>query len=356
MTLSIFLAIGESWEEFEKIGQDKLLINNNYHYYSQNFEKVNIFSYGKKSAKLLPNVYLKGNRYGLNRFIYSLFLPIIYSKEIKDSNILRGMQLTGAIPAMTAKLIFRKKFVFNYGYNYIEYSRLDNKPIQAVILTLLKNIITKFADKIIVTTSDLAQNLPRKKTVVIPNSIDTDKFKAFRTNKDIDILFVGRLEKQKNLQFLLDAISLTSQKIKVIFVGSGIEKVQLINKAKHLKINFQLFSNIAHDKLPKLYNRARVFILPSLIEGHPKALLEAMSCGLPVIGTNVNGINNLIKHNETGLLIEQNPNSLARAIIKILNSLQCRKKLGKAARKYILDNYESRKIWIKEISLLKSVV
>ena len=77
--------------------------------------------------------------------------------------------------------------------------------------------------------------------------------------------------------------------INVKFVGSGSQKEELVKLAVKLGVNLKVTDQIPNEKLPETYRQADIFVLPSLAEGHPKALLEAMSCGLACMASNIPG-------------------------------------------------------------------
>ena len=358
MNLSVFLAIGESWEEFERKGQASLFINNNLKFYSKYFEAVYLFSYGNKSGKILDNVYLISNKYNLNRFLYALLIPLLNKRQIRNSSVLRGMQLTGGIPGITAKFFFRKPFVINYGYDYAKFARLEGKFIQSILFKLIEGFILRFSDEIIVTSVPLKQKIASRgmhKIHLIQNSIDTDLFKPkTEIKKNNLVLFVGRLERQKNLELLIYAIfKLKSNRLKLLFIGSGSQKERLLEIARKLRVNLLIKKPIPNEKLPKFYNQATVFVLPSVAEGNPKALLEAMSCGLTVIGTNVSGIKEIIRHHYNGILISNKTETLTKAIETVLSNRSLRYRLGERARITILKKFNARINWMKEVRLLK---
>jgi len=322
----------------------------------QNFEKVFIFSYGKKSKKLLKNVFLLGNKYRIHRFVYSFIFPIIYKKEIKQSRIIRGMQITSAIAGSVSKILYKKKVIINYGYDYGNVAKIEKKYLHALLFKLMDNIIFNFVDGVIVTTRQLKKKISILTDVplyLIPNSINTKIFKPMRRKKSIDILYIGRLEKQKNLKLIIDAASLLKKKISTVFIGDGKQRNLLITHAKINKVNLKILSSKPHNLLNNFYNKTKIFILPSLEEGHPKALLEAMSCGVAVIGTNVTGIKNLIINNKNGILSKLDSYELSKKIELLLKNSKLRQKLSSNARQYIISNYNSISTWKKEILLLK---
>ena len=363
MNLGVFLAIGESWEEFERNGQATLFINNNFKYYSHAFKKVYVFSYGVKSSALLPNVYLIGNRYRLHRFMYAIILPFLHYRLIKNCSVLRGMQLTGVIPSLIAKVIYRRKIVFNYGYDYSKAAKQSNQIFRAWLLQLLKYCAAYLSDAIIVTTERLKKSFPlyfRNKIYVVPNGVDTQLFspsKQKNAQKTITAIFVGRLETQKNLELLINSIArLSKTNRQLLLIGSGSQEYKLLDLARKLKVLVTRYANIPHQDLPKYYNRAKIFMLVSRFEGHPKALLEAMSCGLPAIGTDVEGINDVLIHNKNGLLVRQTVIDVSKKMKMLLSNEYLAKKLGSNARKTIVEKYESKETWNKEVRLLTSII
>jgi glycosyltransferase involved in cell wall biosynthesis len=114
--------------------------------------------------------------------------------------------------------------------------------------------------------------------------------------------------------------------------------------------------SIPNTALPEKLHQATIFILPSLYEGHPKALIEAMACGLAVIGTDVEGIRDVIQHGETGWLCQPDAESIRGAIHHLLNHPELCRQLGKRAREYILANYSLTQIADQEFALFQRIL
>ena len=124
---------------------------------------------------------------------------------------------------------------------------------------------------------------------------------------------MGRLEPEKNLFNLIEALSPTNLTLDIY--GSGELQEPLQRKAKKLNVPINFMGVVPNQELPDFLNRYRYYILPSLHEGMPKSLLEAMACGLICIGTDVNGINEVIEDNVNGLLAQTtSPKALTEAI------------------------------------------
>jgi|SRR3989344_3996522 len=358
MILSIFLSLGESWEDLEIHGQDELFIKNNLHNYSRKFERIYVFSYGKKSTLIHKNIFVLPNRFGLHRFIYTFLCPLLYQKELRESNVIRGMQVTGGIPALFAKLLYKKNVVINYGYDYARVAWIEKKYLHSLVHNILDKILLPTFDAIIYTAPFLKRHLSlmsARHMYYIPNGINTTIFKPRQQTKKYDVLFVGRLEQQKNPLLLLRALQLVKKTLRVAIVGTGSMKKVLFEKATKSRAKIFFIDKVPHSKLPTYYNRARLFILPSSIEGHPKALLEAMSCGMAVIGSDVEGIREVITSRHNGLLVSPTIPQLVYAINLLLANSQLCKKLGVMARKTIQQKFNSEQTWNKEIRLLSKL-
>lgn len=360
MNLGVFLAIGESLTDLVNKGQLKRLINYNIHAYSQAFDKVYIFSYTNEKIFSLPNnCQLIPNTSGLHRYLYSIILPIIKREEIVSCDVLRGLQLSGGIPASIAKIIYAKKFVINYGYDYSKFAKIESKSLQSFLYKLIEIPIIKLADAVIVTSHDIKRKLAKKikqsKTFYIPNGVDTKLFRPLpqKPNKNFSVIYLGRLEKQKNLENLLIALA-DFKNIRVTLFGSGSLKGALKKAASKLKVNLTINKPIGYQQIPKILSKADVFVLPSLAEGNPKVLLEAMACEKAVIGTKVSGIKEIITSGYNGLLTDVTSKSIAVAIDKLQDN-GLREKLGKNARQYIIKNYDINQLLSKEVGLLKKV-
>lgn len=360
MNLGLVLAIGESFKDFKQKGQDSLLVTQNIKSYSNYFNKVNIFSYKNEKYPLYSNNQLISNAHNIQRYIYALIMPILNIKQFKQCDVIRGLQITGGIPCIVAKILFKKPFVVNYGYDYEQFARLEGKQIQALFYKIVIYFVVKFADAVIITSSHLKQRIIEyapKKIELIPNSVDINIFKPSikKRNNIKTILFVGRLEKQKNLFNLIEAISLLKYEKSLIFIGEGSQKVKLEKYAYDKKVKLRILEPVPHNKLAIFYRSADIFVLPSLIEGHPKVLLEAMSSGLSCVGADIQGIREIIGNKKTGVLTGTSSEEISKSIEYLIKNPMIARQLGEKARHHIKKCYDSTKILDLEIKLLKNV-
>jgi glycosyltransferase involved in cell wall biosynthesis len=210
------------------------------------------------------------------------------------------------------------------------------------------NYIQKFFYKfglknvdIFIAPSKYIQNLAKTDVSLIihlPNFIELHKFHELKNN--YNLLFVGRLEKIKGIEFLIQAIALI---IKVVpqttltIIGEGSHKTDLFNLTKrlHLEKYIQFIGWVENKDLDTYYEKASIVVVPSAdIEVFGLVILEAMSMGRPVIGTNVGGIPEIIDDGINGYLVEpKNPEQIAVKVIKLFSEGDLLTALGRNARK-----------------------
>jgi glycosyltransferase involved in cell wall biosynthesis len=102
----------------------------------------------------------------------------------------------------------------------------------------------------------------------------------------------------------------------------------------------KFYGELQYEQVPEAYKTADIYVIPSLFEGTPKSLLEAMYNGLPVIGSDTNGIKNIIKDGENGLLFKvSNDRELTIKLKQIIENKELREKLGDNAITHVKNNY-----------------
>jgi glycosyltransferase involved in cell wall biosynthesis len=360
LTLGLFLAIGESLGDFQKKGQLKRLLNYNVKKYSQAFDKVYIYSYADEKYILPQNCQLIGNRYHLHRYVYAFLIPILNYKTVKNCNVLRGLQVSGGIPALVSKIILGKHFIFNYGYDYYEFAKIEKKHLQAILHLILKKPMLLMADKVLVPSKTLAQKLNKiykNKIIYAPNGVDTKLFhpaKKKLKRKILQLVFIGRLEEQKNLVNLIEAAKLLKIPHTLTFYGSGSLSTQLTNLSKKLAVSLKIKAPVDYTKVANILRNCDVFVLPSSCEGSSKILLEAIASGCAIVASNIPQIAEIITDGKNGVLSDQDPESLKRAINK-LSSYFIREKIGTEARILAQKNYEINNLLVREVSILKNL-
>lgn len=349
------LALGDSFESMAKTGQDVQFKKVYLKGYSKHFDKVIVFSYGTLIPEGLPkNVEVLPNAKKVHRYLYAFLIPFIYKHKLREASVLRAYHQSGTIPAILTHILYRKNFIFNHAFNYKNFALIEHKYLQYLLFYIVDPMAFFFAKKIFV--ANLKYISKSKKTIFLPNGVDTDLFRLknnFSIGKPARIITVGRLEPQKNHLMLVQALA--GLEVELTIIGNGKLKSILEKEAKKHKVRLVIVHRLEYDKLPKKLQAADIFVLSSTLEGHPKALLDAMACGLAVVGTNVEGTKEIIKHNQNGLLCELNPTSMRHEVIKLIGSAKLRKKLGLAARRTVEQNYSLDKLLITETKVVVKI-
>ena len=186
---------------------------------------------------------------------------------------------------------------------------------------------------------------PAEKIRIIPNGVDVDKFRPEGDEVESLILWVGRFVQEKGLEYLIKGLHIVAKKqpaVKLAMTGDGplLPKIQRIVKRYKLTENVIFLGLRSREEIPSIINKASIYALPSLNEGMPYALLEAMACGKPVVGSDIPGISDVITHGQNGLLIPpRNSEALANAILKLLDDGNLRRRLGRNARRLMVEKY-----------------
>lgn len=207
-----------------------------------------------------------------------------------------------------------------------------------------------FTDELIVLNKcdqDIAVNklgYAKKNVHIIPNGVDINKFLPNlipKPNPPIKIIMVGRLWPQKDPKTLFRAVKMLLEKnidVTVTFVGDG----ELMHELNKLAENYP--KNIIFlgwkDNISELLPQQSVFVLPSLWEGMPLAILEAMSCGLPCVVTNIPGNNDLVRDGYNGFLFEiADHEKLAFLLENYYNNPELLSEHSRNARAFVKEHF-----------------
>jgi glycosyltransferase involved in cell wall biosynthesis len=224
----------------------------------------------------------------------------------------------------------------------------------------LEKKIFRDADRVVVTTPEMHRTVIERyqavpeRVRVIPNFVQVDRFKPAESPvPSRKLCFVGRMHREKNLENLLEATR--GLDLELLMIGGGELREPLERRSREENRPVRFLGNVPNANLPGILQEAAAFVFPSLWEHHPKALLEAMACGLPVIGTRVAGIQELIEHRQTGYLCGTSAEELRAAIQAVLNDPELRIALGRNARDSIVRNFSLERVIELELALLEEM-
>ena len=232
---------------------------------------------------------------------------------------------------------------------------------------LSRNMLKQIADIYIVASKsneNLMKKLKVKNIRLLANGVDIDKFKFNSKNRiEKNILFVGRFEKRKGLHVLIDSLKYLSQKVHLIIIGPhyndeyAAEILRRINEINNETEHFiEYLGSINHEKLVEYLQKTSMMVCPSLSEDFGMVVIEAMSCGTPVIASCTGGLIDIITDGDTGILFQtSNSNELAQKIEYLNENKDIRGKIGKNGREKVEKNFSWYIIVQKLLKIYKTL-
>jgi glycosyltransferase involved in cell wall biosynthesis len=363
--LGLLPAIRGGLGDLARSGQHTRLVDGYLRRYAGVFDAVRYFSYLPESlgdftrdAELLARVTLLPGG-GWHPWLYTLLLPLRHRRALAGCSVLRVFQITGAVPAIVARRCFGVPFVTTYGFSY---AALARSPLTRVLRRAVESAALATADAVIVTTPALEAYVrgrrPRGQVHLIPNGVDTASFRpAPRPPRDTrELLYVGRLSDEKNLDVILEAAARLAGDVQVTFLGDGLARPRLEARAQALGVRLRVRPVVPHAEVAAVMAAADVFVLASFSEGHPKVLLEAMASGVPCVASDCEGNRSLALDGQTGLLFDPHrPDELADRLGRLLADPGLAARLAATARAMVVDRYDLGALLDKEIALLQGI-
>lgn len=379
INLLVIFSFGTSLLEWKKKGLLEREISI-YKRFSKEGVNIGFLSYGNDSdLKLIKkknnfNVFPIRSHYKgkIIPVITPLLMVLVNKKYFRNFDIVKSNQMTGSSFLWFIKYFYQKRVILRCGYEKFKNEVYIFKNFRKSLFKLFYLCFLYVYEWIsyhtcdhIVFSNDYDKNyainlfkIDSKKVSVIPNYVDMNIFKPNNMpKKENSSIFVGNLNLFKNLENLINAFKILKG-FSLSVVGSGELKAGLIKKVKenNLENTIVFLGRIPNEELPSIYNEHELFILPSFTEGNPKALLEAMSCGVICIGSNVKGINNVIKHNINGYLCETDSESISNVIKFAYSNSTKNDMIVRNALDYIKNHHSIEVICKKELRLYHQIL
>jgi glycosyltransferase involved in cell wall biosynthesis len=300
----------------------------------------------------IPHLKWEFATFSLTYLTYNFFSIFYAIKAIKKYkiDILHANSLIAGCVGVIVKRIAKVPLVYTLYGTAPDNIKARGKLLGGILVLLERRALIA-ADiiisptKYILDTTIAYYNLPLNARI-IPSGIDITKFLKGNSDKikgefgikdEKVILFVGRLVSVKGLDYLLMAMKEVVKEcptVRLFIVGDGPLEDNLRRMTKELDLEDNIiFTGIRQD-IPDFLAASDVVVLPSLHEGMPNVVLEAMVAGRAVVTSNITSMPEIIKHGETGLLIEpKNPEKLRESLLLLLKNEELRKTLGENAKK-----------------------
>lgn len=332
--------------------------------------KVTFFTYGDRedlyftqAVAPITVVPFSGGRWlRSSPYLAPFWLALCQRRHLLRLDVVKTNQMLGSWAGVLAKALYHVPLVVRCGFDHYRFAVRGGKPrLSRALWYWTSRTAYRAADRVVLTSEEDRRfvqerfGVPADRIRVIPNAIDTSRFRPLQGERFIRrVLFVGRLEPQKNLFALLDAVKDTDLALDIIGEGALREEIEWYVAAHSLPV--RLLGRVPNRTLPEVMNRYPVLVLPSRYEGNPKVLLEAMSCGLAVVGANTEGINEVIRHGENGYLCGTDPASIRGALLAVLDDDALRSRLGARGRDFVIIRHELDRIVRDEIDLYQQLV
>jgi glycosyltransferase involved in cell wall biosynthesis len=273
---------------------------------------------------------------------------------LKDVDVIQSVTYPAAGTGwLLSKLLNKPSVLYCHDFFQDLWKYIRSNPISQTLYPLAENFIAHSPYDWAITPSNYSRHsltdagFNPKKITVIPHGIDP-KFKPMKSFwrkkynlEDKKVFgFIGRLWDfgQKGIPYLIEAAKLVVEQIpdaRLVLAGSGYEKVEPLVKKFGLEEFVIPLGRIPIGTEPQFYCMLDVFCGASIAEGMSLVYAEASRCGIPVVSTNSTSLPELIKHNETGILVPpRNPKALAEATIKLLENKKLAEKMGKKGAEY----------------------
>ena len=358
--LLICMTPGVGLNTWEKIGSLKRELKP-YEEYIRRGWKVKILTFDKGRIPALPKG-IEAVRFPDRKLLW--LLPLTQKKLGTWADIIKTNQSVHAYFYTMAAKYWDKPILLRCGYVHGEFLEATGGFLPKIRLyQFLEKTAFQASSHSEVPTEDLFQwvtnkyHLPNNKLSVVPNFVDTGIFKPLpdisKTNNSI--VSVGRLTKVKNYDQLIKACTAIPGSSLTI-IGEGPERQNLLQIAQDNNVNLKLPGNLPQEALPGLIQEHTVFASASSWEGHPKALIEAMACGMPCLGVEASGTRGVINHRENGFLVKSLLPSLAEGLKELFQDPDLRNKLSQAARKYVESRFSFDECFSREYNIVQKLL
>lgn len=287
-----------------------------------------------------------------------MFPDKIFQKVFKiDFDIIHGFS-GGSVPSLGLALakLKKKPYVFTYNTRLNQYTHyfLGGKVLRPRAVEKVVELYCNVCDYVIAPADYVKDELlefgVKKPIVVIPNGVDTNKFKPGKSNflrnklklsnTDKIVLYVGRLAKEKSVDFLINSFAKIKEKnVYLVLVGDGPERQNLEKLIRKLGLleKVLLTGFVEHANLVDVYNSADVFVFSSSTETQGMVIPEAMSCGLPILTIKDKVFVQFIEDNVSGFMVDKKQTIFAQKLENILQDKDLRTRISKGARQKSLE-------------------
>ncbi|MBU4464000.1 MAG: glycosyltransferase family 4 protein [Proteobacteria bacterium] len=256
--------------------------------------------------------------------------------------------------------------------------------LQKKIYRFIDQLTERYVERFIVVSDSLRQVLIERRGIAahrvvrIYNGIELDEYKPngkegrrqkaevrreFGLSKDVPVMgTIGRMVWQKGFEYLIECVPeivRTYPDAKILIVGDGPLKDKLKVKSEKLKVADKIIFTGFRSDIKEILSAIDILVTPSLLEGFPMVILEAMAMAKPIVATNIDGITEQITDGVNGILVPpKDPSALAKTVVRVLNDKELARTMGLSAREKVKQEFSVEKMVAETekvyLSLLKA--
>ncbi len=267
-------------------------------------------------------------------------------------------------------------FVMTFHNLHTEYTHyfFKGRVIKPGMMAAFLRIFANMCDGVLTPSEKMRQSLitfgVNKKITVLPNFVNLANFteqkkgflhKKLKLSQDIPLLLsVGRLGKEKNFPFLLNAfkdLTISNNNAHLVIVGGGVDKEKLLNLTKSLGLRERVYftGKIQIKFMPLVYADASIFVFASTTEVHPLVVLEAVASGLPIVAVEDLAFKDVVINDVNGFMVPLDTQVFSSKMKKILEDINLQKRFRDGSKKIIKEGKESEELTDELISFYNKI-
>ena len=289
-------------------------------------------------------------------FIFTQFLAIQIAKTIKADVVISQSPVLGGFAGLAiSRKCGAKHLVELHGSEFVSRATFGSENW---FLQFFSNRILRHAHRIRALSDGMKERVIcmygmelASRIVVLPPRVDLGKFVAksdWSCKEFFRVVMVGAVNTNKGQRRLIEALLQSSLPSEIWIIGEGPELPACKKVASQLggeeRVHF--FGRMAHTELSKILLQADVFIMFSTHEGTPRAILEAMAVGLPIVTTDAGFCADIVAHNVEGFVLGSDPEQEVVGVLqRLFDDPKLRARMGQAARKRAIRDYDSIKLY-----------
>jgi glycosyltransferase involved in cell wall biosynthesis len=307
--------------------------------------------YLEERGGLLAKIFVKLKLPVLRYIFFLVYLNVLLPSEIRRNKI--ALILVNCGPG--GVFIFFKtacKLLAIANHTYAQQIRFLPQQSWKRILQIFENRTYQQSDFIFSISSSTAQslkadyNLSKDKIQIVPIGCkDLNVNPKLELDARKSLLFVGRLDERKGIQFLLESAVILEKlmpdfELNVVGKGPLFDVANTFIRENNLSGFVRLMGHVNDEHLQELYDKTAIFLAPSVFEGLGLAALSAAAQGIPVVARDVPGLSDIVLNGQSGFLTKaSSPEDFAEASLKLFSDSELRKKMGEAGRQHVLKNF-----------------